>query len=83
MGHCTGDVTVAGYFYCKDVVAGSSPVAHFGACSSIGRARKYLHGTFSPVFADVAQLVARHLAKVKVAGSNPVIRSWNAVRLTT
>lgn len=26
-------------------------------------------------FADVAQLVARHLAKVKVAGSSPVIRS--------
>ena len=25
--------------------------------------------------ADVAQLVARHLAKVKVAGSNPVVRS--------
>lgn len=27
--------------------------------------------------ADVAQLAARHLAKVKVAGSNPVIRSGN------
>ena len=26
-------------------------------------------------FADVAQLVAHHLAKVRVAGSNPVIRS--------
>ena len=25
--------------------------------------------------ADVAQLVERHLAKVKVAGSNPVVRS--------
>ncbi len=25
--------------------------------------------------ADVAQLVARHLAKVKVAGSSPVVRS--------
>ena len=25
--------------------------------------------------ADVAQLVVRHLAKVKVAGSNPVVRS--------
>ena len=25
--------------------------------------------------ADVAQLVAHHLAKVRVAGSNPVIRS--------
>ena len=28
--------------------------------------------------ADVAQLVARHLAKVKVAGSTPVVRSQNA-----
>ncbi len=26
-------------------------------------------------FADVAQLVAHHLAKVRVAGSSPVIRS--------
>ena len=26
-------------------------------------------------FADVAQLVARNLAKVQVAGSNPVVRS--------
>ena len=25
--------------------------------------------------ADVAQLVAHHLAKVRVAGSNPVVRS--------
>ena len=31
-----------------------------------------LHTT---VHADVAQLVAHHLAKVRVAGSNPVIRS--------
>jgi hypothetical protein len=29
--------------------------------------------------ADVAQLVAHHLAKVRVAGSNPVIRSKGAV----
>jgi hypothetical protein len=28
-----------------------------------------------PWHADVAQLVAHHLAKVRVAGSNPVIRS--------
>ena len=28
-----------------------------------------------PSRADVAQLVAHHLAKVRVAGSNPVIRS--------
>ena len=29
--------------------------------------------------ADVAQLVERHLAKVKVAGSRPVVRSGAAV----
>ena len=29
-------------------------------------------------FADVAQLVAHHLAKVRVAGSNPVVRSEHA-----
>jgi hypothetical protein len=28
--------------------------------------------------ADVAQLVEHHLAKVRVAGSNPVVRSKNA-----
>ena len=27
------------------------------------------------MYADVAQLVAHHLAKVRVAGSNPVVRS--------
>jgi hypothetical protein len=32
--------------------------------------------------ADVAQLVAHHLAKVRVAGSNPVIRSKGAVAST-
>ena len=31
--------------------------------------------TISAAHADVAQLVAHHLAKVRVAGSNPVIRS--------
>src|SRR6266513_1171139 len=30
---------------------------------------------FSTVHADVAQLVEHHLAKVRVAGSNPVVRS--------
>ena len=30
--------------------------------------------------ADVAQLVEHHLAKVGVAGSNPVVRSRNQVR---
>ena len=31
--------------------------------------------------ADVAHLVERHLAKVEVAGSSPVIRSIKSVRL--
>ena len=31
----------------------------------------------APIFADVAHLVERHLAKVEVAGSSPVIRSKN------
>src|ERR1700753_2506525 len=34
-----------------------------------------------PERADVAQLVAHHLAKVRVAGSNPVIRSKVQVAL--
>src|SRR5579863_4820538 len=33
------------------------------------------------VRADVAQLVEHHLAKVRVAGSNPVVRSEGLVRL--
>ena len=32
-------------------------------------------GSFKPRHADVAQLVEHHLAKVRVAGSNPVVRS--------
>ena len=39
----------------------------------------YLHSLRkreSKKFADVAQLVERNLAKVEVAGSNLVIRSW-------
>ncbi len=34
--------------------------------------RSSYHG---PIQADVAQLVERNLAKVEVAGSNPVVRS--------
>ena len=33
--------------------------------------------------ADVAQLVAHHLAKVRVAGSNPVVRSEEPTRART
>ena len=32
-------------------------------------------GSGDAAYADVAQLVAHHLAKVRVAGSNPVVRS--------
>ena len=32
-------------------------------------------GSLDPCPADVAQLVEHHLAKVRVAGSNPVVRS--------
>jgi hypothetical protein len=32
-------------------------------------------GSHPGAIADVAQLVAHHLAKVRVAGSNPVVRS--------
>ena len=46
------------------------PGRHFCLCSSVG-------GT---IFADVAHLVERHLAKVEVAGSSPVIRSIDMKR---
>ena len=36
-----------------------------------------------PAFAGLAQLVARNLAKVEVAGSNPVARSMHSRRLQT
>ena len=32
--------------------------------------------TFAPVIAEVAQLVEHNLAKVRVAGSSPVFRSF-------
>ena len=35
------------------------------------------HRSGDAALADVAQLVAHHLAKVRVAGSNPVVRSEN------
>ena len=66
-----------------------------GAVGSIGKPRRDLCGhagvdyrfgshvaTSRPWRADVAQLVAHHLAKVRVAGSNPVIRSKGAVAST-
>ncbi len=38
----------------------------------------FSRGLRSPTHADVAQLVAHHLAKVRVAGSSPVVRSRSA-----
>jgi hypothetical protein len=35
---------------------------------------------FGSFYAGIAQLVERHLAKVNVAGSNPVSRSTSAMR---
>ena len=37
--------------------------------------RGYLEASNNLTYADVAQLVEHHLAKVRVAGSSPVIRS--------
>jgi hypothetical protein len=58
-------------------VTGSIPVSRTRFDQHVGRAG-------SPkqrAYADVAQLVAHHLAKVRVAGSNPVIRSTPAITM--
>ena len=39
--------------------------------------------TGGTIYADLAHLVERHLAKVEVAGSSPVIRSRKSSRLET
>jgi hypothetical protein len=49
------------------------PVASARTRPWYGRAARF--DTGDGLRADVAQLAARHLAKVKVAGSRPVIRS--------
>jgi hypothetical protein len=49
------------------------PLAPERTCPWYGRAARF--DTGEGLHADVAQLAARHLAKVKVAGSRPVIRS--------
>ena len=48
----------------------------------IGICKKYLH-LHSAIFAGIAQLVEHDLAKVGVAGSSPVSRSKNPVRVET
>ena len=64
------------------------PGRHFCLCSSVGRAGDWKSPCrwFDSVRrhqknADVAHLVERHLAKVEVAGSSPVIRSTKNRRL--
>ena len=42
------------------------------------RGRDSLETMRETEYADVAQLVEHHLAKVRVAGSNPVVRSERA-----
>ena len=47
-------------------------------CAAFGRALlfpPFLFNIAFNIYADVAHLVERHLAKVEVAGSSPVIRS--------
>ena len=57
----------------------SSAVEHYldtvGVTGSIPVSRTEPHSSFQNVHADVAQLVAHHLAKVRVASSSLVIRS--------
>ena len=54
------------------VGGGRLSVAHRRRDKTAGRCQ---HGTVFGCHADVAQLVEHHLAKVRVAGSNPVVRS--------
>ncbi len=54
------------------IVAGACPLWDDLPRSAIVAVRQPSRGAG---FADVAQLVAHHLAKVRVAGSNPVVRS--------
>ena len=46
-----------------------------GSATVLARIRAGRPGESRREHADVAQLVAHHLAKVRVAGSNPVVRS--------
>src|SRR5690606_39865066 len=64
----------------------TSPTAtHFPAAGRGASVRRVVAGAgagrykLPAVVADVAQLVAHHLAKVRVAGSSPVVRSSSPV----
>ncbi len=48
----------------------ATPLRH-----NLARYRLFTRAPRLAAHADVAQLVAHHLAKVRVAGSNPVVRS--------
>ena len=62
-----------------------TPTGTEGICAPSLRCTivNFRSGLTCPRLADVAQLVAHHLAKVRVAGSNPVIRSKGANRHQT
>ena len=55
---------------CKAFTPGSNP----GVASNFYKREVLLRASY----ADMAQLVEHHLAKVGVAGSNPVVRSMNS-----
>ncbi len=59
------------------------PICSFHRASANVLSRTTEAGTATEMHADVAQLVAHHLAKVRVAGSNPVIRSRGRARQTS
>ncbi len=49
----------------------------FAQKTSLRFGEKKIPRIFAPVIAEVAQLVEHNLAKVRVAGSSPVFRSYN------
>ncbi len=55
---------------CKAFTPGSNPGVASNFDNRLAKAKR--------TYADMAQLVEHHLAKVGVAGSNPVVRSRNS-----
>ena len=60
---------------CKAFTPGSNPGVASNFDNRLAKAKR--------TYADMAQLVEHHLAKVGVAGSNPVVRSRNSNDLVT
>ena len=74
-------------FVCNEKDAGSSPVAstirgsmYQGWRECFASNLRWVQFPPAPQNAKIAQLVERHLAKVEVAGSNPVSRSKAVVK---